>query len=97
MGAKTNCVLSAHCSTLGGRPSPGRVSRPLNSTPCFRGVTPVTSVVWLIHVTEGFETVIALACEPSAASLRKLGSGSEGSFQKRAGKPSMVTRRTGAL
>ena len=35
----------AKASVAGGRVGPLRTSRPLKSTPCLRGVTPVTSVV----------------------------------------------------
>ena len=38
-------ALSRHGSIFGGCVGPPRTSRPLKSTPCLRGFTPVTSVV----------------------------------------------------
>ena len=40
---------------LSGEP---RLGTPLNRIPCFSGWTPVISVVWFGHVTDGFETRI---------------------------------------
>jgi hypothetical protein len=49
----------------------------------------VTSVVWLIQVMDGLDTVMASPTAPSAASRRRLGTGSAGSFQSHEGNPSM--------
>ena len=77
----------------GGTPG-SRMRRPLNSTPCFAGPTPVTIDVWFGQVTVGFTGRMPFATAPRAASMRSVGTGRYGSSRAQPPNPSSVMMTT---
>ena len=74
MGACTSSLRVAVGSGRLGKPSASKRSLPLKSTPCPDGGTPVTKVVWLVHVVEGLDTSIPPSGEkPWLRSRRRFG------------------------
>ena len=65
-----------------------------DTTPCVRGLTPVTKLTWHGHVVLTKTVAMPSATAPRSARPRRTGVRAAGSFQEKCARPSMLIRMT---